>query len=320
MDRRAILAALQKATIDTTVGEDGLLNPEQSKSFIQTIKDKSDFGKAIRFERRRAESGEINKLTSSSRLLRGKAENADDGYRAEVGFPTTDYQTGKVWLPWEVTEDFYNQNIEGQAAEAKILDEMTQQFALDLDDLRVNGDEESGDPFLKIDDGLLEKCEDSAVVHRVDGEKLKNAKGEETKGVLDKAHFFAAKYAMPNQYINTGKLVWLASPNRITSWTEYLTDRATSAGDAALFLEGKGPLGIPYLPVPAFPDSRIVLTDPQNLVEVVTWDVRRKKVTGDTDWELATRDKRGYLFFLSRDFIILEEDAVVDVHKLAAIE
>lgn len=317
MDRRQILAALNKATIDTTVGEDGMLNPEQSRAFIQVMKDKSNFGKTIRHERRRAEKGEINKITSGSRLTRGKSENTDDGYRVETSFPTVEYATGKVWLPWEVTEDFFNQNIEGGAAEAKITDEMTSQFALDLDDLRVNGDEESENTFLAIDDGLLVKCAGSEVVHRVDATEVE---GEtEVEGGMDKALFFAGSYAMPNQHKNAGNLRWHASPNRIMSWTEYLTSRATSAGDAALFMEGKGPLGIPWSPVPAFPDDRMVLSDPQNFVEVTTWDVRRKRVTGDTDWELATRDKRGYLIFLSRDFIILEEDAVVDIHSLAEI-
>lgn len=317
MDRKTALAAVNKATITTATG--GLLAPEQSKAFIQTIKDKSPFGAAIRMERRKAASGEINKLTSGSRLIRGAVENSDSGYRAGVEFPEVEYSTNKLWLPWEVTEDEFQENIEGQALEAKIMDEMTQQFALDWDDLDVNGNEKSEDPFVKLNDGLLTLCAASEDVHGVDGEKLKDAEGAETKGVLDKAHFFTAKYAMPSKYINQGNLRWMASPNRVTSWTEYLTNRATSGGDAALFAEQKGPLGIPWLEVPSFPDDRIVLTSPSNLVRVVSWDVRRKKVTGDTDWELATRDKRGYLFFVKPDFIILEEDAVVDVSKLAKI-
>lgn len=312
MDRREALAVIQKATIDTTVGAAGLLSPSQSAAFIQTIKDKSDFGKAIRVERRRSATGELNKLTSGSRLLRAKAENADDGYRAQVSFPTVDYEAKKMWLPWEVTEDLYHENIEEQALEAKILDEMSQQFALDWDDLDVNGDEASANAFLQINDGLLTLLADTVGhpgVHRVDGSTING-------GAISKDHFFAARYAMPDKYVSRGSLRWLASGSRIVSWTESLTDRATAAGDAALFMEGRGPLGIEWLEVPAMPDDRIVLADPKNLVRVVTWDVRRRKVTGETDWELATRDKRGYLFFVKPDFVILEDDAVVDVHTL----
>lgn len=317
-ERRNALAQLQKATITRAVGAGGLLQPAQSRAFIQTVKEKSSFGDAIRVERRTPETGEINKLTSGSRLLRGKAENADDGYRAEVEFPTIDYTAKKMWLPWEVTEDEFHENIEGEGLEAKITDEMTQQLALDWDDLNVNGDESSPSPFLSIDDGLLTKLEDNASgdVHRVNAQSING-------GAWDKAHVFAMKYAMPNKYVNQGTLRYLLSPNRATSWIEALTERATGAGDAALLAQGPTatkPLNIEFFEVPSFPDDRVVLTSPQNVVRVVTWDVRRKRVTGDTDWELATRDKRGYLFFLKQDLIVLEDDAVVDLYGLDEID
>lgn len=319
-ERRRALAQLQKATIDTSVGAGGLLSPSQSAAFIQTVKDRSTFGDAIRLERRRTSAGEINKLTSGARLLRGKPENADDGYRAEVDFPTVEYATKKMWLPWEVTEDEYHDNIEGEALEAKITDEMTQQLALDWDDLDVNGDEAAVGPdadFLTINDGVLVQLETntSGNVHRLDASTING-------GVIDKAHFFAMLRAMPNKYRAQGQLRFLLSPARATTWVEYLTDRNTAAGDAALLGQGgaaRSPINVEFFEVPSWPDDRIVLTSPQNFVRVVDWDVRRRRVTGDTDWELATRDKRGYLFYLRSDVIVLEDDAVVDMYDFDPI-
>jgi hypothetical protein len=319
-ERRKALAQLQKATIDTGVGAGGLLSPSQSAAFIQTVKDRSSFGDAIRLERRRTDTGEINKLTSGARLLRGKQENADDGYRAEVQFPTVDYEAKKMWLPWEVTEDEYHQNIEGEALEAKITDEMTQQLALDWDDLDVNGDEAAVGPdadFLAINDGVLAQLEANASgnVHRIDASTING-------GVVTKDHFFRMIQAMPNKYRQRGQLRFLLSPARAISWVEYLTDRNTAAGDAALLGQGgasRSPLNVEFFEVPSWPDDRIVLTSPQNFVRVVTWDVRRRRVTGDTDWELATRDKRGYLFYLKADVIVLEDDAVVDMYDFDPI-
>ena len=68
--------------------------------------------------------------------------------------------------------------------------------------------------------------------------------------------------------------------------------------------------------MPSFPDDRILLVNPKNIVRVVSWQIRKRKVTGETDWELATRDKRGYIFFLKHDLILEEPDAVVDIHTL----
>lgn len=332
-DRRQALAELQKATIDTAVG--GQLNPEQAKAFMQEIQDSSSFGSQIRQEQRTATKGTIEKMGSGSRLIRGAIENADDGYRAGISTDEIEYDAGKLKLPFEVTEDFFRHNIEGQPVEPKIVGRMTRQFGNDLDDLNINGDESdvSGEAaFVALDDGLLVKAETGGHTHRVKATEVKDGEGKKLEGAMASELFFAAKYAMPDKYVNSGRLRWMMSPNRWTSWIESLIHRNTGVGDAALTAKDLYPLGIPPMiaasstenpnpmpGVPFFPDDRILLCDPQNLVRVVTWDVRSKRVTGDTDWELATRDKRGYIFFIEQDFVIEEEDAIVDLFELGAI-
>lgn len=312
--RAAWLSALQKATIDTGVAANGMLPPEKSKAFTQIIKERSVLGPRMRLERRQASSGEIDKLTSGRRLMRRATENADDGYRAEVQFPTVPYATTKIRLPWEVTEDVYHENIEGEGLEAKITDEMTQQFGLDWEDLNINGDEGDSDPFVQLDDGLLVLAEDNlASSHRI------NAGATFTNSHMEKDKFFAALKKMPNKYVQQGNLIFIGSPIQHIEWLEYLTNRNTAAGDAALLGQGESgskPLNIEFLPVPSFPDDRLILTTPNNLVRIVTWDVQYYRVTPNTDWELATRHKRGYIYFFSQDFIVDEYDAMVDVYGL----
>lgn len=317
MNRREAIA---KATTTTTVATDGLLNPIQSRAFIRKIKEADPFGQAIRQEIVSAPSGEINKLATSSRIIRAAAENADDGYRAEPTFPTVPFSTVKVRLPWEVTEDVYHENLEGEGLEAKLVDEMTTQFGLDLSDLDINGDtaDASADAaFLNIDNGLLKYLATNASgdVNRVDGSAING-------GDLSKAHIFAGLQALPNKYRAQGNAKLFMSPARAIDWIEYLTDRTTGAGDAALLGSpgsGTNPLGLDIVQVPQFPDTRIVIANPRNFVRVVSWQIRKRKVDGTTDWELATRDKRGYIFFMKRDFIVEEDEAVVDIHTLDPI-
>ncbi len=333
MDRRQALAEFQKATIDTSVG--GQLNPEQSKVFIQEVMEKSGFGGAIKLERRTAPKGTIDKMGSGSRLVRGRKENTDDGYRASITTDDIEYDAKDLWLPFEVTEDFFHENIEGESAEAKVVNRMTSQFALDLDDLNINGNEADASEesaFLGLDDGLIKLATSSADTHHVKGAKVKDHEGNELKGAIAKEIFFQLKYAMPNKYVNSGRLRWFMSPNRWTSWIEYLTNRQTPAGDAALTATQFFPLGIPPfigtssdensspMPgVPFWPDDLIMLADPQNFDRVVTWDIERYRVTGATDWELATRRKRGYVFFIKQDFLIVEDDAIAYADELSAI-
>lgn len=308
--------ALAKATITTSDAAAGLLDPEQARAFIRQLKDASNFGSTIRTEVRGSSSGELNKISTAARIIRAAAENADDGYRAGAAFATVPYQTVKLRLPWEVTEDTYQENIEGERLEGTLTSEMTSQFALDLDDLDLNGDTDdigADAAFLNIDDGLLKTIEaDAPVGRRVDGSTING-------GALDPAHFFEAYYAMPNKYRNRGGLRWLCSPGRRISWTEYLTTRVGDAGDVLLGSDtstARGPLGVPFWEVPAMPDDRIVLVEPRNFVRVISWNVRKRRVTGETDASLAARDKRFYVFFLKRDVIVEELDALVDVHDL----
>lgn len=328
MDRREILALIQKATITTEAG--GQLNEAQSKAFIQEVMENSAFGKAIRLVRQREPKGKLHKMGNGSRLIRGHEENSDPGYRAGISTDEVKYDASELWLPFEISENFKHENIEGEPVEPKIVARMARQFALDLDDLNINGDEaDAGEEkdFVALDDGLLAICKGSETVHRVDATEV-----GETAGAISHEHFFALKYAMPNKYVNSGRLRWFMSPNRWTSWIESLVERETGVGDAALTAKELYPLGIPpfvgmssddapAMPgVPFFPDDRIILADPQNFLRVVTWDIARFKVTPNTDWELATRRKTGHVTFIKQDFVIEEEDAVADLHKLAAIE
>lgn len=313
MDRRAAIA---KATTTTTVASGGLLNDSQSARFLELVKDSSNFGTEIRQEPVGTVAGEINRFGTSARIIRAAAENADDGYRAEPTFPTVPYTTTKIRLPFEVTEDTYESNIEKEALETRLVTSFATQMGLDLDDLDVNGDTAAGagpdQAFLQIHDGLLKLAANVVGVHRIDGSTING-------GALSLAHFFAGKRALPNKHRARGSLRWLMSPGKAIDWVESLTARATSAGDSAIGGGGTlatNPLGIEIMEVPFFPDDRIMLTNPKNLVRTIFRQIRRRRVTGDTDWELATRDKRGYIFFIRSGFVIEDPDALVDIHTL----
>lgn len=313
MDRRE---ALRKATVTTTDAAPGLLDPEQGRAFIRKLKEQTALAPKIRQEIRTASTGEINKLATGSRLIRSATENTDDGYRAGATFDTVEYTTRKLRLPWEVTEDVYHENIEGEGLEADLVDEMTSQFALDLEDLEINGDSTSVDPFLGINDGILKLVADEAVVGRnIDGSTINS-------GVWSKGHMFEGVQSMPNVYRNRGSLAWIMSPARKIQWWESITDLANDSGQSLLLGSNplmESPLGIPIIEVPSMPDTTVLLANPRNFVRVISWQIRKRRVTGDTDAQLAALDKRFYIFFVKTDVIVEEFDAVVRIHTLDAV-
>ena len=108
MDNNSII---NKAAIATTTLSSGLLNPEQSKKFIQQTFEATKLGGLIRKEMRTAKTGEIDKIGIASRILRKKTEDTDDGYRGEVKTSQIEYSTTAVRLPWEITEETLREKV-----------------------------------------------------------------------------------------------------------------------------------------------------------------------------------------------------------------
>lgn len=331
MDRREALALIQKAAIDTPSITSGMLQPEQARAFLRKLRDNNFFLSLMDHQERNNDSGQIDRMSVGRRIIRSAPERTDDGYRAGAAFDQIGYTAKKIRLPWEVSEDVFHGNIEGEGFEATLTDEMTTQFGADLEDLSINGDTAAGagpdQAFLQIDDGILKIVQTANVAgRRINGAAINT-------GDIVPDHFFAARRGMPNKYVATGQLRWLASPLQIVNWWEYLTTRSGAQGDALLGVPNdvvRGPLGIPFASqpaqpdgtlvpgIPSWPDNRLVLAAPSNFAEVVTWDVRKRKITGETDKEMAALDSRFDIFFIKRDTIVKETDAVVDVYGLNA--
>ncbi len=151
------LDRIEKATMTTSGMNAGLLNPEQSKEFFRMAFDTTPFSQLHRKEMRKAKQGELDKIAIGGRILRKKTENSDDGYRAGVETSKIEYNTKPIRLPWEITEELLRENIEGEGYEDTVMELMSTQTGIDLEDLHWNGDLDSSDPFLNINDGWLKK-------------------------------------------------------------------------------------------------------------------------------------------------------------------
>ncbi|GAB2558243.1 P2 family phage major capsid protein [Gracilibacillus alcaliphilus] len=295
----------------TTTGDitSGLLNPEQAQKFIQQTFEATALGGLIRKEVKRAKTGEIDKIGIDSRILRKKTENTDDGYRAKPKFDRIEYATTAVRLPWEITEESFRENIEGQSFEDIVTNLMTTQLGIDLEDLYINGDEATPESdadydFLKINNGWLQQLETGS--HIVDRAPINN-------GDLSLDVFYKALEDMPNKY-NNGTLKWLVAPSLKQRWEQYLLNQSISNGGGLSESVMRAPAGIEFVPVPRMPAGEIILTNPKNLTVVNTYDVKIRKTTEGKS--AIMQDKRFYVVHLDFDPIIEEKDAVVKVKGL----
>lgn len=310
-------ALLQKAAGPIATGDfiaaSGLLSAEQATSFLDMVYEATPFSALHRRQTRRAKSGTIAKIGIGQRLLRPKTAGVDDATLAKPTFGDVGYQTVSYRLDWEIEEEVFEENIEGEGLEDHIVRLMTDAVGRDLEDLHFNGDptDTSADaPFLTMNEGWLSQLATDGLAHRVNG-------GSVNSGNVAKEHFFDALEAMPNKYKNTGRLKWIANPTVFSRYAEYLTARATPAGDAVLVNGNVSQIvGIGTVAVPSMPNTRILLADPQNFIAVNTRDIRRRRTTEGR--EAIRTDKRFYAIFLDDDPIIEEQDGIVDVYGMAA--
>ena len=299
-----------KETITTGTVTNGLLNPEQSRKFIQQTFDATPLQGLIRHEMRVAKTGEIDKIGIASRIPRKKTENADDNYRAKPNFSAVPYACTAVRLPWEISEETLRENIEGQSLEDTITNLMTTQIGVDTEDLYLNGDTEVDEgnadyAFLSVNDGWIKQIKNGG--HVFDASTVNS-------GAMSLDVFYALLATVPNKY-NNGKLRWLMSPTRAQKWEQFLLNKVIEAGGAVPQNLYNSPVSIPTVTVPNMPDDCIILTDPKNLIAVNSYSVVIRKTTEGE--KAIMMDKRFYVVHFDFDAIIEELDATGIITGLA---
>ena len=315
---------IARAALATGGVSHGLLNSEQSRQFIRQAFEQTALLNLVRTELRTSRTGELDKIGIANRILRKKIEgidaNADGsaptldpatgqitGYRVKPHFSTVPYETKPIRLPWEITEETLRENIEGQGLEATITALMTRQWGNDIEDLALNGDEDTpltaeDGSFLYINDGWVKQISNGGHVYDASG-----------IAAMDLEMFYNAIALMPNKY-NNGRLRWLMSPARAQQWELFLLQRAINNGSSAPDSLYNSPAAIPTVRVPYMPNDKIILTDPQNLIVVNTYSMRLRKT--DSDARSIMEDKRFYVIHADNDTVIEELDATAIIENI----
>lgn len=284
----------------------GLLDAEQTNTFIDMVLDQPTILKQVRHVRMAGPEQKINKIGLSGRLLRAANQNGgaeDDGSNGRYlpknqrSAPTTSQiematkeVLAEVRIPYEVLED----NIEGDQLEAHIMRLIAERAALDLEELALFGDTTNvADSFLALQNGWLKRIS----AHVVD-----NANAGPTDDMITDALL-----AMPQQYLRflPQMRAWISQANKI-KFQASRQARQTALGDASVTgntaLVSSG-LQIEEAPMLAadLVGNKGIFTNPKNLI----WGVQRK-LTIETDKDIRSRE---YIIVLTMRIAQQIEDA-----------
>lgn len=301
-NRRLLERAGAKAAIttsDLTGGtKSGRLNPEQADRFIDYVVDQSVlFKQGIRVRRMNADRADLDKLAIGTRVIRKATENVAP--TDLVGITTSKRQltVTEIILPVDVTFSFYEDNIERENFEDHLMRMMATTLSNDLEDLAINGDTDSGDAFVQIEDGWVDLLKTAA-----DNVYDTNA-GDDFRNTI----FPGMLTAMPVKFKgNKSALRFYVSVTNEEKYRAQIAQRQTAGGDSVLLNGGSVTYdGIPVVGVPYLGNADSMLTLPDNLV----FGVRRDISLGIFRHERKRAFE--YTWTLRVDFQIVEPDAAV---------
>lgn len=235
----------------------GTLNEEQTRVFLTYVFDLSSLKNVVRQVAVEATSTYINKLGIGNRAALPKSEARDPNYRRGVTPSRVTLTWYEIMVPFEISDQLYMQNIEGERIEDTILRMMGNQLGNDLETWFIHGQTtglavkqsdivDGGsttqyvkDPLLSLSQGWLALA--LAGGHVVD---LENDN-------VGASTFSKMLNEMPEKYKkDMGKLRFIAAPRLVQNFRERVSARATAAGDNALFSQAQlTPFGVPLVPV-----------------------------------------------------------------------
>jgi len=277
LSNRTILEKADLALADLTAGG-GILKPAQAQKFMRLLIKESVLMKLATVIPMASPKQQISKIKFGSRILRPGQEATAlalaDRAKPDLSSVELDAQLFKaeVRLSDEVLED----SIERGELRQTIMEMMAEAISRDMEEVLINGDTVSADPFLAVMDGILKQATSNVV----------DAAG----APISKTLLQSMLKTLPSEHLRDKKAMrFMTSVDADLDYRNTLADRATVAGDR--LLESDTPVlhgGVPVQPVPLFPENLgvgndqtvIVLCNPKN-IHVGIW--RQIRLESDRD-------------------------------------
>ncbi|KIL13525.1 phage major capsid protein [Bacillus safensis] len=285
----------------------GLMNATQSNTFIRMMQNTPTVLNDARIIPMESDSQKIEKIGFGQRILRpaeeGKALDAKD--RVVPATSTVQLNAKEVIAEIHMTYDSIENNIEKDGIQQTIMQMLAERAAVDIEELIINGDTTSADPFLAQMDGVRKQ----AVSHIVD------ANGAEISRQL----FKQAYKAMPSKYLRVPQdFRFYTSPSLEVEWKDQVANRQTGLGDAAIQGGLSSAFGVPVKGLANMQPydeagtdvSDILLTHPKNIIVGFSRNIR-------IEVEKDIRSRKFIIVLTAKlDSKFEEEDAVAKVMKV----
>lgn len=297
--------ALEK--FDTTDLSGGVMPRDLFDDWYQRVQDTARLMDMVRTEVLPRPKMELARIGVGERQRRGANETTGDAGDATVDTDGVEMDAEKGTLHWDLQREAVEDTI-GQVDEI-VLDKMALQWAIDTQDLGINGDEADADAFINQNDGWLKILTDRTDTNTYDHQG----------GAIDTSLFHEARSALPNKFKRSGDIqepVYMMNLSHIENYEYDLTQREDPLGAAVLFSDDDiTPFNYDVYGFAAWPEDTALLTYPENLVYGV-WRDTEIEVLDATD-KTAENDLFARYFMRTRDdFQVEDEEGAVLINNL----
>lgn len=299
------IAAKADMTVQDLVTNGGYLQTEQVDTFLRMVKDQPTILNEARRVSMKSHTREVDKIGFSSRILHKAPASGTylaDNKRSKATTGKVTLNTNKIIAEVHIDYETLEDNIERGNLEQVIMEEMTKQVALDLEELVIQGDTAlaATDEYLALQDGLIVRANTNIV---------------KATGGMSKANLSLGIKEMPSKYLrDRSQFRWYMSHNNETDYRDQLGNRETGLGDSLVEgFRGVYHHGVPVVPVAMMPETKAILTRPDNII----WGVWRD-IMVETDKDIRSQV---YIIVLTmRAGMVLEEpDAIVKMTDIGSV-
>jgi hypothetical protein len=302
--------ALEK--FDSTDLSGGVMPRDLFDDWYQRVQDTATLLDMARTEVLPRPKMELARIGVGERMRRGGTETEGDTTSGTVNTDGIEMDAEKGLLSWDLQREAVEDTI-GQVDEI-VLDKMAQQWAVDTQDLAINGDttDTSGgdsEAFLTQNDGWLKILNDRADTQTYDHQS----------GAIDTSLFHESRAALPNKFKRSAEVnepVYMMNLSHIEDYEYDLTQREDPLGAAVLFSDDDiTPFNYDVYGFAAWPEGTALLTYPENLIYGI-WRDTEVEVLDATD-KTAENDLFARYFMRTRDdFSVEDEEGAVLINNL----
>jgi len=292
---------------DTTDLSGGVMPRDLFEDWYQRVQDTATLLDMVRTEILPRPKMELARIGVGERMRRGGTETEGDSPTGSVNTDGIEMDATKGLLSWDLQREAVEDTI-GQVDEI-VLDKMAQQWAVDTQDLAINGDEADADAFVQQNDGWLKILSNRTDTNTYDHQG----------GAIDTSLWHESRAALPNKYKRSDQVqepVYMMNLSHIEDYEFDLTQREDPLGAAVLFSDDDiSPFNYDVYGFAAWPEDTALFTYPENLIYGV-WRETEVEVLDATD-KTAENDLFARYFMRTRDdFSVEDEEGAVLINNL----